>query len=187
VFAGSAQFVAAGLIAQGAGVGVIVMTTFFVNLRHALYSASLAPYMRHLSQRWLVPLAFLLTDESYAAVISRFEQADASPNKHWFYFGGALLMYINWQCWTVLGIVAGQRLQGVGDLGLEFAMIVTFIGIVVPLIKDFPMLLCALTAGLFALVFHDLPHQLGLITGALFGMVAGVAAQLLMPADAGNN
>ena len=42
VFAGSAQFVAAGLLAQGAGIPVIVFTTFVVNVRHVLYGASLA-------------------------------------------------------------------------------------------------------------------------------------------------
>jgi len=183
VFAGSSQFVAAGLVGQGASVGIIIMTTFVVNLRHALYAASLGPYLRHLSHRWLAPLAFLLTDEAYAAVIARFEQADTSPNKHWFYFGGALLMYINWQLWTIGGIVAGQRIQGVGDLGLEFAMVVTFIGIVVPLIRHWPMLLCALVSGATALLLHSLPHQLGLILAALCGIVAGCLAQLL----AGNN
>ena len=176
VFAGSSQFVAAGLVGQGASIGIIVMTTFVVNLRHALYAASLGPYLRHLSHRWLAPLAFLLTDEAYAAVIYRFEQADESPNKHWFYFGGAVLMYVNWQFWTVVGIVAGQRLQSVGDLGLEFAMVVTFIGIVVPLIRQWPMLICALVAGSTALLFHSLPHQLGLIVAALCGIVAGYAA-----------
>src|SRR5688500_13531121 len=50
VFAGSAQFIAAGLVAQGVGIGFIILTTFIVNLRHALYAASLGPYMKHLSQ-----------------------------------------------------------------------------------------------------------------------------------------
>lgn len=179
VFAGSSQFVAAGLVGQGASIGIIVMTTFVVNLRHALYAASLGPYLRHLSHRWLVPLAFVLTDEAYAAVIYRFEQADASPNKHWFYLGGALLMYMNWQFWTVVGIVAGQRLQSVGDLGLEFAMVVTFIGIVVPLIRQWPMLVCAAVAGVTALLFHSLPHQLGLILAALCGIGSGCIAQYI--------
>ncbi len=178
VFAGSSQFVAAGLVGQGASLGIIVLTTFVVNLRHALYAISLGPYLRHLSHRWLAPMAFMLTDESYAAVITRFEQADGSPNKHWFYLGGALLMYINWQLWTFAGIVAGQRLQSVGDLGLEFAMVVTFIGIVVPLIIRWPMLICALVAGGTALLLHELPHQLGLIVASLFGIAAGLAAQL---------
>ena len=183
VFAGSSQFVAAGLVGQGASLGIIVLTTFVVNLRHALYAASLGPYLRHLSHRWLAPMAFLLTDESYAAVIARFEQADGSPNKHWFYLGGALLMYANWQLWTFGGIVAGQRLQSVGDLGLEFAMVVTFIGIVVPLIKRWPMLLCALVAGGTSLLFHQLPHQLGLIVASLCGIAAGLAAQVVSASE----
>lgn len=179
VFAGSSQFVAAGLVGQGAGIGVIIMTTFVVNLRHALYAAALGPYLRHLSHRWLAPLAFLLTDEAYAAVINRFEQADASPNKHWFYFGGALLMYVNWQLWTIGGIVAGQNIERVGELGLEFAMVVTFIGIVVPLIRHWPMLLCALTSGVAALLMHSLPHQLGLILASLCGIAVGCILQLM--------
>jgi len=179
VFAGSSQFVAAGLVGQGASVGIIVLTTFIVNLRHALYAASLGPYLRHLSHQWLAPMAFLLTDESYAAVISRFERADESPNKHWFYLGGALLMYVNWQLWTLAGIVTGQRLHGVSELGLEFAMVVTFIGIVVPMIRRWPMLVCALVAGSAALLLHELPHQLGLIIASLCGIAAGIAAQLL--------
>lgn len=173
VFAGSSQFVAAGLVGQGAGVGVIVLTTFVVNLRHALYAASLGAHFRHLSQTWLAPMAFVLTDESYASVIARLERGDASPNRHWFYLGGAVLMYINWQLWTFVGIVAGQRLQGLGDLGLEFAMVVTFIGIVVPLIRTRPMLVCALVAGASALVFDGLPHQLGLIVASVCGIAAG--------------
>ena len=184
VFAGSSQFVAAGLVGQGASVGVIVLTTFIVNLRHALYAASLGPYLRHLSHRWLAPMAFFLTDESYAAVISRFEKADGSPNKHWFYLGGALLMYTNWQLWTVIGIIAGQRIKGAEDLGLEMAMVVTFIGIVVPLLRNWPMLVCAMVAASSALLFHSLPHQLGLIVASVCGIVAGLLAQTMSRAVA---
>lgn len=173
VFAGSSQFVAVGLIGQGAGIGIIVLTTFVVNLRHALYAASLGPYFRDLSQRWIVPLAFFLTDEAYAAVIQRFEDADASPNKHWFYLGAAFTMYFTWQLWTIIGIVAGQHLQSVGDLGLEFAMVVTFIGIVVPLIRQWPMLLCAVVSAISSLLLNDLPHQLGLLIAALCGIAVG--------------
>jgi len=56
VFAGSSQFIAAGLFGGGAGVLIIILTTFVVNLRHSLYSVTLAPHMKHLPQRWLAPL-----------------------------------------------------------------------------------------------------------------------------------
>src|SRR5690606_41492747 len=58
VFAGSAQFVAASLVATGTSLTVILLTTLIVNLRHLLYSASLLPFVRHLPQRWRAPLAF---------------------------------------------------------------------------------------------------------------------------------
>jgi len=82
-------------------------------------------------------------------------------------------MYVNWQFCTVIGMVAGAQMQGMADWGLEFAMVVTFIGIVVPLLRTCPMLLCALVAGIAALLLRDLPHQIGLMLGSLLGI--GVA------------
>lgn len=180
VFAGSAQFIAAGLVGQGVGVLFIILTTFIVNLRHALYSTSLAPYMRHLSQKWLLPLAFWLTDETYAVVIRRYPQADDSPYKHWYHLGSSVAMYANWQLCTLIGIIAGTQLTGIAELGLEFAMVVTFIGIVVPLIVNRPMLLCAVVAGIIAVVAHDLPNNSGLMVAAFAGIAAGVLAESIM-------
>lgn len=181
VFAGSAQFVAVGLLTQGTGAAVIVLTTFVVNLRHALYSASLAPYVRQLSQIWLILLGFFLTDETYAVVINRYRNKDSAPFRHWYFLGSALAMYVTWQLSTLLGIIAGQRLQSMADWGLEFAMVVSFIGIVVPMLISRPMLVCALVAGTTACVLRDLPNQLGLICAT----VVGVAVACLMARRAG--
>ena len=65
VFAGSSQLIGAPLIAAGTPGAVIIATTFVVNLRHALYSASVAPFIKQLPMRWKVLLAYLLTDEAY--------------------------------------------------------------------------------------------------------------------------
>jgi 4-azaleucine resistance transporter AzlC len=179
VFAGSAQFIGAGLFAQGVGSAVIVLTTFVVNLRHALYGASLAPYVRRLSHRWLLPLGFWLTDETYAIVIRRYQQPDESPYKHWYHLGSSVAMYSDWQLSTLVGVVAGQQFKGLADLGLDFAMVVTFIGIVVPLLISRPMLVCAITAGGVAALANGLPHKLGLMAAALAGIAAGLAAERL--------
>jgi 4-azaleucine resistance transporter AzlC len=177
VFAGSAQFIGAGLFSQGASIGVIVLTTFFVNLRHALYGASLAPYVKHLSHRWLLPLGFWLTDESYAVVIRHYQQHDESPYKHWYFFGSELFMYINWQTCTIIGIIAGQNFSSLVNLGLDFALVVTFIGIVIPLIVNRPMLICALVAGVTGVLANDMPNKLGLMVAALAGITAGMIAE----------
>ncbi len=183
VYAGSAQFIAAGLVAQGVGVAFIVLTTFVVNLRHALYAASLAPYMKYLSQKWLLPLGFWLTDETYAVTITRYPRDDSSPYKHWYYLGSAILMYTNWQCWTVAGIVAGTQLEGIAELGLDFALIVTFIGIVVPLIVNRPVVVCVLVAGVSSLLFNGMPNKLGLMVASLLGIAVGVVAELMMSGE----
>lgn len=173
VFAGSSQFVAAGLVAQGTGVAMIIVTTFVVNLRHGLYSASLGPHMRGLSQRWLLPLAFWLTDESYAVVIQRYQQEDDSPHKHWYYLGSAVFMYCNWQLCTVLGVLAGQSLSGMKEWGLEFAMVVTFIGIVVPLLQTAAMRAAAIVAAVVSLLAGGFAHQSGLLVASLAGIATG--------------
>jgi 4-azaleucine resistance transporter AzlC len=178
VFAGSAQFVAVGLLSQGAALAVVILTTFVVNVRHALYGASLAPYMKHLSQRWLLPLAFWLTDETYATVIGTWNNPhDDAPYKAWYHLGSSVLMYTNWNLWTLIGVLAGGLFPDATAWGLDFAMVVTFIGIVVPMITTRPMLLCALTAAAVGLVAYGLPHNLGLIIAALAGITAGYSAQ----------
>lgn len=188
VFAGSSQFIAVGLLAQTAALPVIILTTLVVNLRHALYSASLAPYMKHLSQKWLVPLGFWLTDESYAVVIRRYPQDDASPYKHWYHFGSSVGMYTNWQLWTIIGVIAGQQISDAQSWGLDFAMLVTFIGIVVPMLVTRPMLACAIMSGLVAVVARDLPYNLGpmagavgLMAGAIAGIAVGYTLESLIP------
>ena len=78
VFAGSSQFIGAQLIKAGALGVVIVATTFVVNLRHMLYSASLAPHLKHLRTGWKWLLAYLLTDEAYAVSITHYNSPEAA-------------------------------------------------------------------------------------------------------------
>lgn len=177
VFAGSSQFIATGLVASGASTAIIVLTTFVVNLRHALYSATLGPHMKHLSHKWLLPLGFWLTDESFVVVASRYEQEDNSPFKHWYFLGSAIFMYSNWQLSTYVGIVAGQSIPNAASWGLDFAMVVTFIGMLVPLVKGRSTLIAAVVAGGVALVAAGLPSQLGLLAAAIVGILAGVIAE----------
>jgi 4-azaleucine resistance transporter AzlC len=179
VFAGSSQFIAAGLVGQGVATAFIILTTFVVNLRHMLYSATLAPHMRHLSQRWLLPLGFWLTDESFAIVIARYNEPDPSPHKHWYFFGSAIAMYINWNLCTLIGLIAGQQIPDARGWGLQVAMAVTFIGLIVPALKDRPLVIAALVAGVASVLAYRLPNNLYLMVGALLGVIAGMLAESL--------
>lgn len=180
VFAGASQFIAGSLVGEGVSILLIILTTFTVNLRHGLYSASLAPYMKHLTQAWLLPLGFWLTDESYAVVIQRYNSERKNEYTHWFYLGSAVLMYTNWQLCTLIGIVAGNSIKDPASWGLDFAMVVTFTGIVVPMIKNRPMLISALVAGVSAIVFQGMPNRIGLFIAGSLGILAGYIAETML-------
>ncbi len=184
VFAGSAQFIAASLVAQGAGLAIIIFTTLIVNLRHALYSATLAPRLKGLSQKWLLPLGFWLTDETFVVVARRYNQTDDSPYKHWYHLGSSVIMYLNWNLCTLLGVIAGQTVSELRQWGLDFALYVTFIGMLVSMIKDRALLLAALAAGVSAVLLQGLPNQLWIIVSAIIGIIAGIAAESLPKPEA---
>ena len=177
VFAGSAQFIAVGLVAAGTGWPLIVLTTFVVNLRHALYSATLAPYVSRLPLRWRLAMAFWLTDETFAVVVSRFSSYSPAPGARWYYLGSGLFMYLNWQICTFLGLTIGQMLPDAAAWGLDFAMPVTFIGMTIPYLKNRPMVATALVAGVVALVTFSMPHKLGLMVASVAGILAGVLVE----------
>jgi 4-azaleucine resistance transporter AzlC len=178
VFSGSAQFIAVVLLGAGSGIWVVWFATFVLNLRHLLYAATLVDHVRHLSQAWRFPLAAFLTDETFAVMERRYRTQGGGRNAHWYYIASCAGMYANWQCWTFIGITVGQNYPEVQNWGLEFAMVVTFIGIVVPLLTSMPYLAAAVTAGLVAVIANPLPYKLGLMLAALAGIVVGVVLDI---------
>lgn len=174
LFAGSAQFLFCQLVGVGAPATVVVAEVGLLNLRHALYSAALAPRIAHLPRRWKLGLAYLLTDEAFAAISRREAEGEAGPQRHWFYLGAGLALWGGWQASTAAGVLLGARLPA--SWPLDFALPLTFIAIAVPLIRDRAMLLVALVAGGVALLAAGLPFKLGLLAAALAGMAAGWGA-----------
>ena len=174
VFAGASQFIAITLLAAATALPVIVMTVFVVNLRQMLYSANLMHQVEHWPQRWRVPLAFWLTDETFAAVSDRLNRHPGAPGLRWFYLGSALFMYSFWQIATVLGYTLGEQVPGLADWGLDVAMIVAFVGIVVPLLKARADWACAAVAFVGALLTHSWPHQSGLLFSSLLAIAVGL-------------
>jgi len=171
VFAGSAQFITSQLVHDVTPGIVIVLTIAIVNLRHVLYSASLAPYLTPVSKRWKTLLAYLLTDEAYAPTILHYEREGTTPSSHWFLFGAGIALWTNWQISTALGIFLGAAIPE--SWSLDFALPLTFIAMVVPALKNRPAVLAALSAGVTALLADGLRFRLGLILAALVGIAVG--------------
>lgn len=175
IFAGSAQFIAAQLFGAGASAAVLVMVVFIVNLRHALYSASVAPYLRHLGPAWKAVLAYLLTDEAYAVVIMRFQREGPAPRRHWYTLGAGLTLWLCWQLSTAFGIFVGAQLPE--NWPLSFALPLTFIALVVPALKDRASIAAAAVAALVGLLAAGLPYKTGLMLAALIGITVGLLVE----------
>lgn len=171
VFAGSSQFIASQLFHDTAPGFVIVLTIAVVNLRHALYSASLAPYVASLSTRWKVLLSYLLTDEAYAPSVIHYEKEGVTTYSHWFFLGAGFALWFTWQVSTAVGVFLGSAIPD--SWSLDFALPLTFIAMVVPVLKNRAAVAAALSAGITALLAYSLPYKLGLILAALVGIVVG--------------
>lgn len=175
VFAGSAQFITTQLVHQSTPGLIMVLTIAIVNLRHMLYSASLAPYAASLPTRWKAVLSYLLTDEAYAPTVIRYEREGLTPYAHWFWLGAGLALWVSWQTSTAVGIFLGAAIPG--SWSLDFALPLTFIAMLVPVLKERPGIAAALSAGLVALLVFSLPYKLGLILAALVGIIVGTALE----------
>lgn len=172
VFAGSAQFILTQLVSNGAPVLVMVLTAAVVNMRHMLYSASVAPYLRGLRPAWKILLAYLLTDEAYAVSILHFSQPDIPrQHQHFHLLGSGLTLWLSWQLSTAAGITLGALVPA--SWSLDFTLALTFIALVVPRITTRASAAAAVTAGVVALLALSLPYRLGLVLAAVAGILAG--------------
>ncbi|HEV3106527.1 MAG TPA: AzlC family ABC transporter permease [Trinickia sp.] len=187
VFAGSAQFIALGLIAGHAGMALILATTFIVNLRHMLYSATLAPYVARLPTRWRLALAGLLTDEVFAVAYAHYRHAPPGAIGPHYFFGSGVAMYVNWQIWTLVGLLFGATFPRLQSLGLDFAMVATFIAIVVPQLVALRFIAAAATAGALAWFCAAWPYKLGLLAAVAAGVAVGVVLSRPWATRAGND
>jgi 4-azaleucine resistance transporter AzlC len=176
IFAGSAQLVALGMIKAGIGIGSILITTLLITSRHLLYAMAMRTHISPLPLKWRLGLGFLLTDELFA-IANQAHHGD-KPIQHqfdrWYALGGGLTFYIGWNIATLLGIVAGQSIDNLGELGLDFAIAATFIALVVPTVKKPSILICVLVSLTLAVVCAVFAIQAGLLIAAISGMAAGM-------------
>lgn len=174
-FAGSSQFVATQLVRLTVPVTIIVLTMFVINLRHALYSASLAEYMRHLSPAWKMGLAYLLTDEAYAVTITNYQREGGEGNQHYFLLGAGLALWVCWQVSTLAGIWLGAVIPE--SWSLDFALPLTFIALIVPSLKERAGITTALVSAVVGILAYAMPFKLSILTAATIGIVAGLLVE----------
>jgi predicted branched-subunit amino acid permease len=175
-FSGIAQLIVCQLVAAGSPVVVTVAAASVVSLRHLMYSAAIAPHLAHLDRRWRALLAFLMTDQSFAMTVKRFSEPGARGNRHWHVLGTSATLYVFWQAAVLIGIVLGAQVPA--DWSLDFAVVLTFIALLVPAVRTRADLAAAIVAAGVALVAAGLPYRIALVVASIAGIAAGMAIEL---------
>lgn len=178
VIAGAAQFTAIQLMQENAPTIIVLASALAVNLRMAMYSASLTPHLgaTPLWQRALA--AYMMVDQSYACSILAYEQ-----NQRWtpaqkmaFYFGAVTPVIPVWYAMTVAGALIGSSMPA--GLALDFAVPITFIAMIAPALRTLAHQAAAVASVVLALSFAFVPFNLGLIIAGIGGMMVGAQVEL---------
>lgn len=173
IFAGASQIAAYQLLAEEAGLGVILLTVMAVNLRYLLYSASIAPHLTDAPWGFRLLASYGLTDQSYAICTRAFATRSLDLGERLrFYFGGALVMWSVWQSATLVGALAGQVIPRVWNL--EFMVPLSFLVLALSTIQRPAHRTAAVVGGTVAALMLNAPFNSGLMTGALCGILAGI-------------
>jgi predicted branched-subunit amino acid permease len=184
LFGGASQVVFAQLWAAGVPAFIVGSSVCVINIRHVLYSASVASYLRHLPLRWRVLLGYLLTDEAYAVSIRRLTNGRAGRFQHFHLLGSGALLWMGWQASTIAGVVVGETIPE--SWSLSFAIPLTFIAVVVPIMRTRAEITTAITAGSLAIIGQPLPWNSWLVIAALGGIVTGWMVEHLNGTKRGN-
>jgi 4-azaleucine resistance transporter AzlC len=174
LYAGASQLAAVKLMGEHAPVWVIVLTGLLINLRFVMYSASIAPHLRHVGPLQRLAMTWILSDQAYAVSVARF-QDNPPRNEAMFYFGAAVAMWSTWQVGSLAGILLGAEIPA--SWGLDFAIPLTFTALVVPVLRDRLAGGVAVLAGVLAIVASGLPFNLGLPVAALGAIACGVIVE----------
>jgi predicted branched-subunit amino acid permease len=175
IFSGAAQIVAAQLITEEAPIAVIVLTCFVVGMRLMMYSAAMAPHLKPLPARWRNVLAFVLTDQAFAAAIRRFRNSGDTRNGASYFLGTGVLLWMTWQLSNLAGYWLGNVIPAAWSL--DFVVPLCFLALLVPALEDGPTRIAALASAVAVIALDALPMRLSLVCAGLIGIAAGLLTE----------
>jgi len=181
VIAGASQIASIQVLSDQGSALVAILTGAVVNLRMAMYSASIAVHWRGLPMLWRVAAAFFLHDQTFALSLTRYRARpdESLSDRVGFYFGIGIATVTVWIACTYLGAVVGSRIPP--GWGVEFAAPATFVAVVAPMIRGTANVVAAVVAAILSVVLAGLPGGLGLIAATSAGIASGMAATRIWP------
>lgn len=175
VYAGSSQLAALQLLTSGSPLAIAILAALVINLRFSIYSLSIAPHLAAAGAGWRPALSYLLTDNGYAMALRGYERPLGAADKVWYYLGSCAAIWVTWQIGTVAGVLLGTSIPA--GWHLEFSIVLTFLAIVAPTIRDRAVAAAACAAGITAVITWPLPLRLGLLLAVAAGITAGMLVE----------
>jgi 4-azaleucine resistance transporter AzlC len=175
VFAGAAQFAAVGYVAAGLPWAPILVLTLFLNARHMLYSASLAPRLRGIPFLHRAAMAHVLTDEAFALAATHFHRL-GRVDVPGYWIGAILGVFIPWNVATLAGVLLGGAIPDPSVFGLDIVFPAAMAGLAVGLMTGRREVVAAGAGAVFGVLLSLLAGPaLGIVAGGLLGPLVGMA------------
>lgn len=180
VIAGSAQLTAVQLLSDNAPTLIVIITSLTVNLRMGMYSAAMTPHLGETSLLTRAFAAYMLYDQPYAIASIKFEQEPelSTSEKLGYFFGVAIPIAVGWYALTLIGALLAEQIPP--ELGVDFAVPVTFIAVVAPMLRTLAHVASAFTSVVLVLALGFMPYGTGLLVAALCALVVGAQVEIWM-------
>ena len=177
VFAGASQFVAVGYVLGGFSWLAIVLLTAFLNARHLLYAAALAPFVADQPRPLRAVMAHVLTDEAFALAIAHFRRIGRADVRG-YWMGAIISTFIPWNLATIVGVTVGGSIPDPSRFGLDVIFPAAMGGLAVGLITGRRELVAAISGAVIGVAIGlAWDPAAGIIAGGIVGPFVGMAAR----------
>ncbi len=177
VIAGAAQFTALSLMEENVPTAIVLISALAVNLRMAMYSASITPHLGAVPFWRRALAAYFLVDQTYAVSIGKYERTPdmTVPEKLAYFFGTVTPICPMWYVFTVVGAVMGQQIPE--TWALDFVMPLAFLALIGPMMRTPAHLAAAFCAIVLSLLLAWIPYSLGVLVAGICGMTIGARVE----------
>ena len=170
IFGGASQIVFLQLLSGGASSFIAVTSVGVINSRHLLYGAVLSEYLEKLTLLKKLIISYFVVDQGFAESNKFFKKNKNQKNLHYHLLGTGITLWVCWQISTILGIILGSFIPD--ELGLKFAVPLTFIAILVNELRKFDHVIVIFVSGISSLLFFDVPLKSYIIISPTIALLA---------------
>ena len=170
IFGGASQIVFLQLLSGGASSLIAVTSVGVINSRHLLYGAVLSEYLEKLNLLKKLIISYFVVDQGFAESNKFFKKNKNQRNLHYHLLGTGITLWVCWQISTILGIILGTFIPD--ELGLKFAVPLTFIAILVNELRKFDHVIVIFVSGLSSIFFFNAPLKSYIIISPIFALIA---------------